>query len=51
MVASFDPDQHPCHGPALFVGARPMTGRTVGLTDDQVRAVLTHLPAEDRATG
>ncbi len=52
LVASFDSDQqHPCHGPALLVGARPMTGRTVGLTDDQVRAVLTHLPAGDCGTG
>jgi hypothetical protein len=51
LASAFDPDRLPCHGPALVVGARPMTGRTVGLTDDQVRAVLAHLPAEDRATG
>jgi hypothetical protein len=51
LAAAFDPEHLPCHGPALVVGARPMTGRTVGLTGDQVRAVLAHLPAKDGATG
>jgi hypothetical protein len=51
LASAFDPDHPPCHGPALVVGARLMTGRTVGLTDDQVRAVLPHIRAQDGATG
>lgn len=45
LAGSFDTNHRPCHGPALITGARPRTGRTVGLNDDQVRALLAHLPA------
>ena len=51
LAASFDPDHHPCHGPALLTGARPRTGRTVGLTDDQVRTVLAHVCADSSEGG